>query len=199
MVNDHRSKLAQAVMLHTCSWRYKVQILTGIQTTTLKSTLLLSIYGQVVQVVSFLWPSPPKPCMCMSLYMPYDLSNWSFVIWSPKYLVRSVDHDAPYYIIFSGLLLFPPPPGSTLLSNTITLCSSQMWQTKFQTHISTYKRQNYRFVYFTILIQWNAVTKILRTPRKSYFLSGKFLKRVILMKWENFGAFLSWLLRREVS
>jgi hypothetical protein len=47
-------------------------------------------------------------------------------------------------------------------------------------------------------IQWNPVKNILKIPRKSYFLSGKFLKRVILMKWENFGAFLSWLLRLEI-
>jgi hypothetical protein len=47
-------------------------------------------------------------------------------------------------------------------------------------------------------IQWNPVKKILKIPRKSYFLSGKFLTRVILTKWENFGAFLSWLLRREI-
>jgi hypothetical protein len=47
-------------------------------------------------------------------------------------------------------------------------------------------------------IQWNPVKKILKIPRKSYFLSVKFLKRVILMKWENFGAFLSWFLRREI-
>jgi hypothetical protein len=39
-------------------------------------------------------------------------------------------------------------------------------------------------------IQRNPV-KILKIPRKSSFLSGKFLKRVILMKWENFDAFLS--------
>jgi hypothetical protein len=47
-------------------------------------------------------------------------------------------------------------------------------------------------------LQWNPVKKILKIPRKSYFLSGKFLKRVILMKWENFGAFLSWFLRQEI-
>jgi hypothetical protein len=47
-------------------------------------------------------------------------------------------------------------------------------------------------------IQWNPVTKILKILRKSYFLSGKFLKRVILMKWENFDAFLSWFLRQEI-
>jgi hypothetical protein len=47
-------------------------------------------------------------------------------------------------------------------------------------------------------VQWNPVKKILKIPRKSYFLSGKFLKRVILMKWENFSAFLSWLLRWEI-
>jgi hypothetical protein len=46
--------------------------------------------------------------------------------------------------------------------------------------------------------QWNPVKKILKIPRKSYFLSGKLLKSVILMKWENFGAFLSWLLRQEI-
>jgi hypothetical protein len=38
----------------------------------------------------------------------------------------------------------------------------------------------------------------LKLPRKSYFLSRKFLKRVILRKWENFGAFLSWLLRQKI-
>jgi hypothetical protein len=47
------------------------------------------------------------------------------------------------------------------------------------------------------IIQWNPVKKILKIPKKSYFLSRKFLKRVILMKWENFGAFLSWLLRGQ--
>jgi hypothetical protein len=49
-------------------------------------------------------------------------------------------------------------------------------------------------------IWWNPVKKILKIPR-SFFLSGKFLKRVgpvMLIKWENFGAFLSWLLRREI-
>jgi hypothetical protein len=52
----------------------------------------------------------------------------------------------------------------------------------------------------TIQIQWNAVKKILKIPRKSLakILSEKFLKRVILMKWENFGAFLSWLVRWEI-
>jgi hypothetical protein len=40
-------------------------------------------------------------------------------------------------------------------------------------------------------LQSNPVRKILKIPRKSYFLSRKFLKRVTLMKWENFGAFLS--------
>jgi hypothetical protein len=47
-------------------------------------------------------------------------------------------------------------------------------------------------------IQWNPVKKILKIPRKSYCLSSKFLKRVILVKWENFCAFLSSLLRREI-
>jgi hypothetical protein len=47
-------------------------------------------------------------------------------------------------------------------------------------------------------IQRKPVKKILKIPRKSYFLSRKFLKRVILMKWENFGAFLSLLLRQEI-
>jgi hypothetical protein len=42
-----------------------------------------------------------------------------------------------------------------------------------------------------MVVQRNPVKKILKIPRKSYFLSGKVLKRVILMKWENFGAFLS--------
>jgi hypothetical protein len=51
---------------------------------------------------------------------------------------------------------------------------------------------------WTFHIQWNPVKKILKIPRKSYFSSGKFLKRVILMKHENFGAFLSQLLRREI-
>jgi hypothetical protein len=35
------------------------------------------------------------------------------------------------------------------------------------------------------------IKKIEKIPRKSYFLNRKFLKRVILMKWENVGAFLS--------
>jgi hypothetical protein len=39
------------------------------------------------------------------------------------------------------------------------------------------------------IVQGNPVKKILKIPRKSYFLSGKFLKRVILMKWENFVLF----------
>jgi hypothetical protein len=50
-------------------------------------------------------------------------------------------------------------------------------------------------------IQWNPVKNFLKSPGKSYFLSGKFLKRVrsvMLIKWKNFGAFLSWLLRREI-
>jgi hypothetical protein len=49
-----------------------------------------------------------------------------------------------------------------------------------------------------LVVQWNPVKKVLKIPRKSYVLRGRFLKRVILMKWENFGAFLSWLLRREI-
>jgi hypothetical protein len=54
------------------------------------------------------------------------------------------------------------------------------------------------FVSQHLVVQWNPVKQILKIPRKSYFLSGKFLKRVILMKRENFGAFLSWLVRREI-
>jgi hypothetical protein len=41
------------------------------------------------------------------------------------------------------------------------------------------------------ILQRNPVMKILKIPKKSYFVSRKFLRRVILMKWENFGAFLS--------
>jgi hypothetical protein len=58
-------------------------------------------------------------------------------------------------------------------------------------------------------VQWNPVKKILRIPRKFYFLSGKFLKRIILMKWEKFdalfiltcyvGNFLNWVFLKWVS
>jgi len=53
--------------------------------------------------------SPPKPCvhLCSALYVLHAPSSSFFSIFSPEeYWVRSADHGAPHYIVFS----IPPLP-----------------------------------------------------------------------------------------
>jgi hypothetical protein len=90
------------------------------------------IYAWVFQVVSFRLVSSLKSCMQISS-PPFVLHTPPisvFLIWSPEwYLVRSTEHEAPCYVVFSTLLL--PHPSwaqifffSTLFSKTLSLHSS---------------------------------------------------------------------------
>jgi hypothetical protein len=66
------------------------------------------IYAWVFQVVSFPQVSPLKPCMHLSSppYVPHVLPISVFLTSSPEwYLVRSTEHKAPRYAVFSTRLL----------------------------------------------------------------------------------------------
>jgi hypothetical protein len=85
---------------------------------------------------------PLKPCMhiCSLPYMLHALPVSLFFIWSPElYLVRSIEHDAPRYVVFSIFLLH----GSSYaqISSSVpysrqpsAYVSPLMWTIKFLIH-----------------------------------------------------------------
>ena len=97
---------------------------------------------------SFPQVSPLKPCMYVSP-PPCVLRTLSISVhftWSPEwYLVRSTEHKAPYYVVFSTPLLPCPSYAQTSSSAPFSRKPSayvppSMSATKFHTH--TNKRQN---------------------------------------------------------
>ena len=81
-------------------------------------------------MVSFPQVSPPKPCIYLysHQYVLHDPPISLFSVWSPEqYLVRSTDHKAPHYLVFSihiTSLLGPNILLNTLFSDSPSLCSS---------------------------------------------------------------------------
>jgi hypothetical protein len=99
--------------------------------TSWRSILILSSY-LYMGLPRGLFPSgfPIKTCVKLSspLYVLHALPISFFLIWSTKsYLVRSTDHEAPQYAVFStpiaSSLLGPNILLSTLFSNTLSLGS----------------------------------------------------------------------------
>jgi hypothetical protein len=101
---------------------------------------------------------PPKPCMYLSsthmCYMPCP-SQYDY---NEQYLVRSIDHAAPHYSIFSIPLLPHPshpkyPPQHPILKHIqpILVAPLSMSQTKFDTHL--FVQAGYLIWYNALLIQ----------------------------------------------
>ena len=111
--------------------------------TSWRSTLILSsLLRLVFQVVSFPQVYQPEPCMrlfCLP-YVPQAVPIISFfLVWSPEwYVVRSWDHKALRYVVFSIPLLlrlsyaqisFSAPYSRTPSAHV----SPSIWETKFYT------------------------------------------------------------------
>lgn len=118
------------------------------QPVSLKSTFNIMLLSMLrSSKLSFLQLSPSKPC----IHISHDPSSLSLFIWSPQYLVKSAHFDAPHYVIFSDLLLLPPPSIPTLFPNTFSPCSSLNARDKVSPLYSTHKTQNNSSGYVTIL------------------------------------------------
>jgi hypothetical protein len=98
----------------------------------LKTHIMLPSHAQVFQVVSFPLISLPKPCIHPSvpLFVLHVPSVSFFLISSPGYLERSIDHEDPVYAISSRPRdLVPLRPNifpNTLFWNTISPVSPSM-------------------------------------------------------------------------
>ena len=111
--------------------------------TSRRSILIISsIYVWVSQAVSFPQLSLPKPCIQLSSppYLPPAPSTSFFSILSPEqYRVRSTDHEAPHYVVFS-IPLVPRPSWAQIFSSAphsqtpSAYISPSMRATKFHTH-----------------------------------------------------------------
>ena len=97
--------------------------------------------------------SPSPRCLhqnpvCTSPYMLDALPNSVFLIWSPElYLVRSTNHKASHYVVFSSPLL--PRPSWTQISSSApysrkssAYIPASLRATKFHTHRSMYQLSN---------------------------------------------------------
>ena len=85
------------------------------------------------------FPSKTLYAPLLSQYVLHALSISVFLTWSPKrYLMKSTDHKAPFYVVFSTLLL--PRPSKAQISSSVpnsrkpsAYIPPSMWAIKPQT------------------------------------------------------------------
>jgi hypothetical protein len=111
--------------------------------THLRSTLILSSH-LYLRLVNGLSPQVSLPTLLLSAIRvrcpPPPSTQTSLFDHSKKYLVKSTDHKAPRYVVFSTLLLLRPscaqiPSSTTYFRTPSAYFSHSKWQTKFHTHI----------------------------------------------------------------
>jgi hypothetical protein len=121
------------------SWNTSIQIMPPFHFLIDFSIILLSTH-RFSPSGSFPQDSPTCNHLFCLPYTPLNRSISCLFIWSPRsYLLRSTDHKAPCYVVFSIPLLPRPTydqisssaPYSRIHSATVT---PPMWATKFQTH-----------------------------------------------------------------